>query len=235
LRPRHSLLNRVVALKVIRKELIAELGPDLARRFFQEMQALGRMSHPNVVAAYDAGPIGETFFLAMEYIEGMDLASVVGRDGPLDARQACAYIREAALGLQHAHECGLVHRDLKPSNLLVCGGQRATIKILDLGLARLHLTETGRSQTHLTGCGDLLGTPDYMPPEQPEDPHHADVRADIYSLGCTLYFLLTGQPPFVGGTIMQKLKRHREEEPAPLQSVPPAVAQVVQRCLAKNP
>jgi hypothetical protein len=238
-RARHTLLNRVVALKVIRKELIAELGPDLGRRFFQEMQAIGRMSHRNVVAAYDAGPIGDTFFLAMEYVEGMDLASVVARDGPLDAGKACAYIREAALGLQHAHDCGLVHRDLKPSNLLLCDGPRATVKILDLGLARLHLTETGRSQSHLTCGGDLLGTPDYMAPEQAEDPHQADVRADIYSLGCTLHFLLTGQPPFAGGSIMQKLKRHREEEPPRLEAaqptIPPVVAQVVRRCLAKRP
>jgi serine/threonine-protein kinase len=242
-RARHLQLGRLVALKVIRKELIGELGPQLSQRFLQEMQALGRMAHPNVILAYDAGPIGATFFLAMEYVEGIDLARVVARDGPLSVKDACAYIRQAALGLQHAHECGLVHRDLKPSNLLLESSPRPEgaaprIKILDLGMARLHLTASGKSHSCLTIDGDLMGTPDYMSPEQAEDPHHADVRADLYSLGCTLFFLLTGRPPFPGGTFLQKVNRHRDEEPpAPetlRRDVPPALAAIVRQLLAKR-
>jgi hypothetical protein len=245
-RARHLQLDRLVALKVIRKELIAELGPELAARFFQEMQALGRMAHPNVIHAYDAGPIGATFFLAMEYVEGIDLARVVARDGPLQVPQACDYLRQAALGLQHAFERGLVHRDLKPSNLLLQSVSRGPsesvehrVKLLDLGMARLHLTASGHSHSCLTNDGDFMGTPDYMSPEQAEDPHRADVRADLYSLGCTLFFLLTGRPPFPSGTFLQKVNRHRDEPPPTLETlrkdVPADVVAIVRRLLAKRP
>src|SRR5438105_8836747 len=133
----------------------------------------------------------------MEYVDGVDLARQVQTSGRRTVAQASAYLRQAALGLQHLHERGLVHRDIKPSNLLVTQG--GIVKVLDLGLARMHLSAHARSSKSLTQFGDVMGTADYMAPEQAEDPHHADIRADLYSLGCTFYFLLTGQVPFAGG------------------------------------
>jgi serine/threonine-protein kinase len=256
-RARHRIMQRTVAFKVIRRQLIADAGETAVRRFYQEIQAVGRLSHPNIIHAYDAGPIGGTHFLAMEYVDGIDLARLLRRRGPLPVAQACEYIRQAALALQHAFECGLVHRDLKPSNLLIadCGlgiaesgarpqsaipnPQPPIVKILDLGLASLRWSDAAGSATALTGVGSFLGTPDYIAPEQALDPTRADIRADLYSLGCTLYHLLAGSPPFPGGTLAQKLNRHLEEAPPALEQarpdVPPAVAAIVKRLLAKRP
>src|SRR5262249_26826153 len=149
--------------------------------------------------------------LVMEYIEGVDLSRLVRRSGPLPVAQAAAYIRQAALGLQHAHERGLVHRDVKPSNLLVTA-QGSTVKVLDMGLARS--LGGGAPAVHdLTQSGTVVGTPDYIAPEQSLDPRRADIRADIYSLGCTFYFMLAGKPPFPEGTLAQKLLWHQQVEP----------------------
>src|SRR5262249_52459774 len=162
---------------------------------------------------------------------------LVQRQGPLPVAQACDFLRQAALGLQHACERGLVHRDIKPANLLVTRqGPAAVVKLLDLGLARVAWSAAEEGSMSLTGAGEVMGTPDFISPEQAEESHSVDVRADLYSLGCTFYFLLTGQVPFPGGSLMNKLQRHRFREPAPVEQVrpevPPAVAAVVRRLMA---
>jgi len=244
---RHRLMRRVVALKVIRPDLLADA--EVVQRFLREIRVASQLMHPHVVHAYDAGPTGATYFLAMEYVEGPDLATLVRTGGPLPVAQACEYIRQAALALHHAHERGLVHRDVKPPNLLVTspaapppGAPAAPgiIKLLDLGLARLQRPLAGDGTNLLTPAGPvMLGTIDYMAPEQAVDFHGADHRADIYALGCTTYFLLTGQPPFPGGSLAQKLLRHQQAPPRPLtqlhSDVSPALAAIVARMLGKRP
>jgi WD40 repeat protein/serine/threonine protein kinase len=231
-------LGRIVALKVIRKERLN--NETIIRRFRREIEAAAQLSHPNIAHAYDADEVAGTHFFVMEYVEGRDLAKVVKERGPLPIAEACEYTRQAALGLQHAHERGLVHRDIKPSNLLLSAvkGERTTIKLLDMGLARLERT-TSEQSTTLTQEGAVMGTPDYIAPEQARDSHHADIRADLYSLGCTLYFLLTGKPPFPGGSLSEKLLKHQLREPQLVEEVrpevPPGVAQLVRKLMAKRP
>jgi tRNA A-37 threonylcarbamoyl transferase component Bud32 len=247
-------IGQAVALKIIRKEFVSDT--EIVGRFYREVQVTSQLNHPNVIRAYDAGPVGETHFLAMEYVEGRDLDHLVKQSGPLTIAQACDYIRQAALGLQAIHELGLVHRDIKPSNLLLTqahpgapGPSVGLVKILDLGLARLqesiHAKSTtclpdGQSLTTLTLDGPAtLGSVDYLSPEQALDFHRVDIRADIYSLGCTFYFLLTGKPPFGGGPLAVKLMRHQQAEPPKLErfrsDVPPGLSVVIQRMLAKRP
>jgi formylglycine-generating enzyme required for sulfatase activity/tRNA A-37 threonylcarbamoyl transferase component Bud32 len=240
---RHRMMNRTVALKLIRNEVITH--PQSVRRFRQEIEAAAKLSHPNIVIAHDANEVDGKHFLTMEYVDGTDLSKLVKQQGPVPADRACDYVRQAALGLQHAHERGLVHRDIKPSNLLLTTpiGTRAggTIKLLDMGLARLMGDNgSGGGPAHeLTKAGTLVGTADYMAPEQAVDSHQADIRADIYSLGCTLYYLLTGQPPFPHGTVMQKLFSHNQEEPRPVEQLrvdlPDGLGPVVRRMMAKAP
>ena len=227
-------MDRPVALKLIRGDLLGNAA--LVERFRREVKSAARLaSHPNIVAAYDAEQAGETHMLVMEFIEGTDLAREVDRRGPLPVGEACDYARQAALGLQHAFEEGMVHRDIKPQNLMRT--TRGRIKILDFGLARF-ASEIG-SQGGLTAEGMVLGSADYIAPEQIHDPHAADIRADIYSLGCTLYFLLAGRPPFPGGGLIQKLLAHSEKTPRPLAEVRPEVpaelSRVVERMMAKDP
>jgi serine/threonine protein kinase len=200
------------------------------------MRLVSRLDHPNIAHAIDAGEHNGKLYLAVEFVEGTDLGRVVKEKGPLPIGQACDVVRQAALALAHAHDRGLVHRDVKPSNLLL--GPNGLLKLLDLGLARLG--EAGSdSATSLTGMGMVMGTPDFMAPEQALDAHLVDIRADLYSLGCTLYFLLTGQPPFPGGTLGYKFHCHQHEEPAPLESlrrdVPVALVGVVRKLMAKRP
>jgi len=244
---RHQGLDRMVALKVIRAALLSD--PEVVGRFHREIQVLSRLSHPNVVRAYDAGPCGNTHMLVMEYVEGIDLARLVRKNGPLPVAQACAYIRQASLGLQHAHEHHLVHRDIKPHNLLVSGqGAAGQVKILDMGLARIGRSASGettaafteRLGSSLTPVGAvMLGTLDYMAPEPALDFHKADIRADIYSLGCTFYFLLAGRPPFGEGTVTQKLLSHQNRDVPDLaqvrRDVPVHLRAVLQRMMAKLP
>jgi tRNA A-37 threonylcarbamoyl transferase component Bud32 len=237
--------NRVVALKVIRKERISH--PETVRRFRREAQAAARLAHPNVVAVYDHDHEGETHFLAMEYVPGVTLQKLVEESGPLPVWQACDFIRQAALGLQHASEQGLVHRDVKPANLMAMSRPGASLparpllKILDMGVARLSPPRDlgEESLSTLTRDGSVIGTPDFVAPEQLEDPHGADVRADLYSLGCTFYYLLSGRVPFPGGTLIQKLDRQRWETAPSVDQlrpeVPSAVAAVVRRLMAKHP
>jgi WD40 repeat protein/serine/threonine protein kinase len=249
---RHRRLGRVVALKVIRKERLADA--DAVRRFQREVRAAASLSHPQIVHAFDADCVGDRYFLVMEFVDGTDLSRLIDERGPLNIAEACEYVRQAALGLQHAFETGLVHRDIKPSNLLLSkSGEPSgtaekidparlagpTVKILDLGLARLLSGSGEQSSETLTDTGVVMGTPDYIAPEQIRDCHGADIRADLYSLGCTFYHLLSGRPPFAGGSIGHKLLRQQTEEPEPLglvrEEVPPEVIAVVCKLMAKQP
>jgi formylglycine-generating enzyme required for sulfatase activity/tRNA A-37 threonylcarbamoyl transferase component Bud32 len=229
---RHRLLSRVVALKITKKELLTD--PTSERRFLREIQATARLAHPNIVTVHDAARIDDTQFFAMEYIEGADLGRIVKENGPLPIPRACDYIRQAALGLQHAFEQGLVHRDIKPSNLLVTadGGQ---VKILDMGVVRFADTDG----SDLTATGAVVGTPDYLAPEQATNSRAVDTRADLYSLGCTLYHLLTGRPPFPEGSALEKVLKHLHDPPSSIQKlrpdVPADLAAVLEKLLAKKP
>jgi serine/threonine protein kinase/WD40 repeat protein len=244
---RHQKLGRVVALKVVRKEWLTQ--PQAVQRFQREIRAAAQLSHPNIVMAYDADQLGDTHFIAMEYVEGVDLSKLLKQSGALPVPLACDYIRQAALGLHHACEKNMVHRDIKPSNLLLTrsGGQGSdsgtqgrwgTIKILDMGLARIPRPAAGEQAT-LTQAGAVVGTPDFISPEQARDSRTVDIRSDLYSLGCTFYALLTGEVPFPGGTGMEKLFKHQLEEPRPVNKVNPAipkpVAAIVHKLLAKKP
>jgi serine/threonine protein kinase len=249
---RHQRMGRLAALKLIRRELVADR--ETVERFLREIRVVSQLSHPNVVHTFDAGPIGPTYYLAMEYVEGTDLSQMVKETGPLPVAQACDYIRQAALGLQHAHERGLVHRDVKPPNFLVNQtgkgrpdttlGQPASswgvVKLLDLGLARLQRPVDGERTSMLTQSGPvMMGTPDYLAPEQALNFRGVDIRADIYGLGCTLFYLLTGQPPFPGGTLAQKLMCHQQVECPAIgryrEDVPPELNRELRRMLAKHP
>jgi eukaryotic-like serine/threonine-protein kinase len=230
---RHELLNRVVALKVVRKDVEDYAGNE--RRFRREIQVTAQLSHPNIVVAHDAGCADGAYYFAMEYVEGIDLSRLVKQSGPLPITQACDAIRRAALGLQHAFEHGLVHRDIKPSNLLLTK-DAARIKILDMGLVRL---QEDTNEAALTESGAVIGTPDYVAPEQATNSRTVDIRADLYSLGCTFYFLLTGRHPFAEGTAIEKLLKHLQEQPRPVSEyrpeVPAPVAAILARLLAKSP
>jgi serine/threonine protein kinase/WD40 repeat protein len=233
---RHRLMGRVVALKVIRKERLE--NSDVLRRFQREIRLAAQLNHPNVVLAYDAEEAGGCHFLVMEYVEGTDLGKLLKRHGPLPWPEACDCVRQAALGLQHAHDRGLVHRDVKPSNLFRT--RQGVVKVLDLGLARPEaVAATDESGSALTESGQVMGTPDYMAPEQIEHSHAVDGRADVYSLGCTLYHLLAGKPPFAGGSAGKKLARHLTEEPPSLTGlrpeVPAGLAALVRRMMARRP
>jgi serine/threonine protein kinase len=240
---RHQHLNRIVALKVVRPELMAD--KQAVERFYREIEVVSQLSNPYIVHAFDAGPIGSALVLAMEFVDGTNLQQMVNDQGPLPVVRACDYIRQGALGLQHAHERGLVHRDVKPANLMVSqahGSQSASLlKILDLGLARLHVPAQGSKTSNLTVLGGpsiMFGTPDYQAPEQSLDFHRADIRADLYSLGCTFYFLLTGHPPFEG-TLQEKLLRHIQATPRPIEEwradLPAELPLILKKLLAKQP
>ncbi len=236
-RAEHRHMERLVALKVIHPGLMPSLAT--VQRFRQEVRAAARLQHPNIVTAYDAEEAGGLHFLVMEHVEGRSLADLVRERGPLPIGEACDYARQAALGLQHAHEQGMVHRDIKPHNLMVRpAGQ---VKILDFGLARLArgaeeaAPRPEGSANALTGAGAVLGSADYIAPEQAADPRAADIRADIYSLGCTLYFLLAGSPPFPEGTVQDKLAWHAQEPLPLLPDVPEGLAALLARLTAKAP
>ncbi len=238
----HTRLDKVVALKVLPEGRIRDAGS--VARFQREMKAVGRLDHPNIVRAMDAGEEGGTHFLVMEYVEGADLSQLANHIGRLPVADACELVRQAAVGLQEAHEHGMVHRDIKPSNLILAKPARKksppTLKILDLGLALLG--EALSADQGLTSTGQMMGTIDYMAPEQGSDTHRVDIRADVYSLGATLYRLLTGSAPFAGvkfDTPVKKILALATKEPAAVQTlradVPPALATIVHKMLAKDP
>jgi uncharacterized protein (TIGR03067 family) len=244
-RAEHVVMERPVALKVVNRALTDR--PGMAERFRREVKAAAQLSHPNIVHAYDADQAGDLHFLVMEYVEGVSLARLVAEEGPLLPAQACEYVRQAALGLQYAHERGMVHRDVKPHNLMLTpAGQ---VKVLDFGLARFALRSLAADGAAgdtpaaageaLTQLGTVVGTPDYIAPEQAADAAAADIRADVYSLGCTLYHLLAGAPPFHAETVVGKVRAHAERAPRPLAEVrphlPAGLAAVVERMMAKDP
>jgi serine/threonine protein kinase/Leucine-rich repeat (LRR) protein len=232
---RHQLLGRTVAIKVIRPELL--IDDEAVRRFQHEIRAVAQLNHPNLVRAFDANQANGTTFLVMEYVEGADLSRLVKAKGPLPLAQACDYIRQAAQGLQHIFVKGLIHRDIKPSNLLLT--TTGVVKVVDLGLARLIGPPANEVSSTLTKTDAVIGTPDYIAPEQTRVAHTVDVRADLYSLGCTFYYLLTGRPPFPEGSAVVKCVQHQTEEPEPVErlrpEVSPALAQIVRRLMAKRP
>ncbi|MFO0843473.1 MAG: protein kinase [Gemmataceae bacterium] len=224
---RHAFLGSVVAVKVMND---LALGDDDARhRFLREMRAAGKLDHPNIVRAHDAEQAGDLLYLVMEYVEGLSLDKLVAQRGPLPIGLACRCAAQAAEGLRHAHERGMVHRDIKPGNLMVT--KDGTVKVLDFGLARLCDDEAGDRRTRLQV---FMGTADFVSPEQALNARGADVRSDIYSLGCTLYVLLAGGPPFVGETAHEVAAAHLTEEPPPLDGIPEALWAVIARMLAKD-
>jgi serine/threonine-protein kinase len=231
---RHRVLKAVRAIKVIRPDRL--VGKGSVERFYREAENVARLHHPNIILAHDAGQHGNVHYFVMEFAPGVDLGQLLQRCGPLPAADACAYIRQAAIGLEHARERDLIHRDIKPSNLLVT--PEGQVKLLDLGLARVRLSEETAPEVPLTQDGAVMGTPDYMAPEQAEDSRRVDIRADIYSLGCTLYHVLTGRPPFPGGSVMEKLIKHRLEEPRALEAlradIPAGLGNIVRKMMAKD-
>jgi serine/threonine-protein kinase len=258
----HQTMERTVALKIIAPHLLRE--PRARTRFQQEVRTAAKLHHPNIVLAHDAAEADGMSFLVMEYVEGTTLSTLVGEQGLPPVPLACEIVRQAAMGLQHALDKGMVHRDIKPGNLMVSaqhtpgsgvfvhperrgpnlpGWPTAPfVKILDFGVARLREFgpdgEPLKMQT-LTQEGCVVGTPEFMAPEQACDSRNVDIRSDIYSLGCTLYYLLTGRPPFVGTTPMETMAQHLKQPLLPVDQVrpglPPGLAAIVHKMLAKNP
>ncbi len=225
-------LNRTVALKVL-SQMHAQ-DPETVRRFQNEARSAARLDHENIARVYYVGRDRGLYFIVFEYIQGINLRDLVARQGPLPVAQALQLLFQVAQALAHAHSRNVVHRDVKPSNVLITPDGKA--KLVDMGLARLHEVD----QSHdLTASGVTLGTFDYISPEQARDPRNVDIRSDIYSLGCTLFFVLTGRPPFPHGTVLQKLLQHQNEPPPKLRELnpqlPEELSQLVHHMLAKDP
>ena len=227
----HRVMRHRVAIKLLPTHLASQTS--YLERFHQEARASARLNHPNMVRASDVDHEENIHYLVMEYVEGSDLQAIVSRSGPLPFRMAADYTRQAAEGLAYAHRSGLIHRDIKPANLLV--DKTGTVKILDMGLARF----SDETQGSLTVEYDqkMIGTVDYLSPEQALNSHNVDARVDIYSLGCTLYFMLTGDAPFPEGTISQRLMQHQSAEPADIRKTrpdaPEALIVICRKMMAK--
>lgn len=236
---RHRKMGRVVCLKVL--HATGKRKPELVERFRREAQAVAALSHPNIVVAHDADEALGLHFLVMEFVPGSDLARHIHENGPMPVHEAVQLVLQVANALQYAHGVGVVHRDIKPHNLLL--DDSGTIKILDMGLARFDsiLTDSPDAVTNnfsMTNSGVVIGTVDYMAPEQALNSRNADHQSDIYSLGCTLHFLLTGKPLYSGETVMEILVAHREGDVPTLSNAdptcPPALDAIFQRMVAKN-
>jgi serine/threonine protein kinase len=234
----HGKLEKLVALKVLPAGRLK--NEQAVARFEREMRAVGRLNHPNIVAAHDAGEIDGHHYLVMELVDGVDLSVLVRRCGPLPVAEACEVIRQAALGLDHAYAFGMVHRDIKPGNLMLT--RDGQVKVLDMGLALLdEMRGGGGAVVELTTSGQMMGTLDYMAPEQGTDSHQVDIRADVYSLGATLFKLISGQPPFFGpkyDSPISKLMALATEPPRVLaevrEDVPAELSALVARMLSKQ-
>lgn len=228
-----TMLNREVALKVLSRDQGAD--DETRRRFQNEAQSAARLDHENIARVYYVGEDRGLNYIVFEFIEGTNLRDFVEHKGPLPAAEAVGYTLQVAHALAHASSRDVVHRDIKPSNLIITSDGRA--KLVDMGLARLHQVQADGGD--LTASGVTLGTFDYISPEQARDPRSADVRSDIYSLGCTLYYMLTGRPPFPDGTVLQKLLQHNSDPPPDPRelnpAVPPELSAVVSKMLAKDP
>ena len=240
LKAQHVRMERIVALKVLRGQ--ATESPAAIKRFQQEVKAAARLVHPNIVTAYDADEVQGVHFLVMEFVDGQNLADYLAARGRLELTQTIDFITQTATGLAYAHSKGIVHRDIKPGNLLV--DKEGVIKILDMGLASIREPREGSDaastdlQADVTQANQLLGTFDYMPPEQAEDPRKVDPRADIYSLGCTLYRLLSGQLPYRGDSPIKKILAHRDHPIPSLKEaradIPGEVDRITQKMMAKR-
>ncbi len=229
----HTVLHRLRAIKVLPRKRLHESS--YLDRFLLEARATAKLDHPNIVRAYDVDQDGDTYFIVMEYVTGQSMQQLVRRSGPLAPERVARYIGQAARGLHHAHRAGLVHRDIKPANLLVTDDDQ--VKVLDLGLALL--ADEQRSSVTLAHSETVLGTADYLAPEQAVSSHNVDFRADIYSLGCTMYCLIVGHPPFQSGSLAQRLAMHQSQPPPPIASqrsdCPEALQQICMRMLEKSP
>ena len=233
---RHTRLGREVALKVLAHHRLEDKR--MQGRFEAEMQAVGRLSHPNIVTAHDARDIAGTAVLVTEFIDGFDLGTLLQRTGPISVANACEIVRQVAVALEYANGQGFVHRDVKPSNIML--GNSGEVKLLDLGLARFRFADADRSE--ITGTGQAMGTADYIAPEQVSDSHSVDARADIYSLGCTLFKLLSGTAPFDDQehtTAFAKMTAHVSASPPSLADscphAPKKLVTLVDSMLAKQP
>lgn len=228
----HPIMRRPVAIKVLPKTRVAKSS--YLERFELEARAVAALDHPNIVRAYDIDNEQDTHYIVMEYVEGRDFQRMVEHEGPLSYERAADYIAQAATGLQHAHEAGVVHRDIKPANCLV--DKTGTVKVLDMGLAKFTGDETSLSAVHKDS---VVGTADYLAPEQAVNSSRVDSRADVYGLGGTLYFLLTGHPPFPEGTLTERLLKHQREEPKSIYAdrpdAPPTLVDICRRMMAKKP
>ena len=233
----HLLLHRLVAVKVLQTAVVAE-SAGAVERFFREARAVAALDDPNIVRVFDMDRSANAPFMVMEYVDGATLHALVAAGGPMTIARAANYARQAALGLAHAHAAGLVHRDVKPGNLLV--DRAGVVKLVDLGLAR-YFTDTAKNQnlTAQFDANNVVGTADFIAPEQTRDSSAVDIRADIYSLGGTLYYFLAGRSPFEHGTVGQKLEWHQSKPPPPLanyrKGVPDGLVAVLDKMLAKNP
>jgi serine/threonine protein kinase len=251
----HVTMGRTVALKVVSPRLLKDAF--VLALFRREVRAAAQLHHPHIATAFDANEARGVHYLAMEYVDGPSLSQLVKQEGPPPVPLACELMRQAAEALQYAHENGVVHRDIKPANLLLArlagseghegqaGGSRwpppsappPVLKVVDFGLARAR-GPAGVAETIDAEAGDILGTLDYISPEQAEDVHYVDIRSDLYSLGCTFYYALTGQVPFPNCALAEKLARHLSGQPRPVEAlrpqVPPALAAIVQKLMAKD-
>jgi eukaryotic-like serine/threonine-protein kinase len=235
----HQTMNRVVALKVLAPQMVSTARAH--QLFLREVQAAAQLSHPNIVMAFDANYTEGRHYLAMEYVDGPNLERFVKKHGSLPVGLACEIIFQAANGLHYAFEKGMVHRDIKPANLLLHsepGTETIQVKILDFGLARLQHAEKGTTSTIVAKENTVMGTPDFLSPEQSKDLHKVDIRSDLYSLGCTFYYLLSGTVPYPGGQTVDKLIRHHNELARPIEElrpdVPKKIANIVRKLMAKK-
>jgi len=228
----HNIMHRLVAIKVLPKAKNDDSS--YLARFHREAKAAAALDHKNIVRAYDVDQENDTHYLVMEFVEGRDLQVIVNAQGPLDLASAVDYTIQAAEGLQHAHEVNMVHRDIKPANLLI--DNRNVLRILDMGLALFN--NEGMASLTIAHNENVLGTADYLSPEQAKNSHNVDARADIYSLGCTLYFMLTGHPPFPQGSLAQRIAMHLTEMPADVRSeradCPIDLARICTKMIAKK-
>ena len=222
----HRVMNRMVALKVIAPRLLQD--EDVKTRFRREVEIAAKLQHPNVVAAFDADEIDGHLFLVSEYIDGQSVDQRI-QPGGMPIEEACRIVKQTAAALDHSHQHGLIHRDIKPQNILV--SSEGVVKVVDFGLAS-YVEPNQANQQGLTSAGIIVGTPDYLSPEQARE-GKVDHRADIYSLGCTFYHLLAGSPPFTGGSRVEKLAQHLQEQPKSLSEIRPEVPPSLEACVAK--
>lgn len=228
----HQHMQRKAAIKVLPRLLVQ--NQLYLKRFYLEARAIAALDHPNIVQAFHFDNEGDTHYMVMQYVEGVDLFEQVDQNGPLDPATAAYYIQQAAEGLHHAHQRGLIHRDVKPANLMV--DKEGAVRLMDLGLAQMSFHQTNLTEEQK---GAVLGTADYLAPEQALDSHNIDARADQYSLGCTFYYLLTGTPPFPTGTIAQRLVAHQVETPRAIEEfrtdVPASLLHIINKLMSKKP